>query len=1070
MAARDPAAQVLLLQLQRTAGNQSVMRLARSGCLDRLDLKASPAPPGPDRADAAAANPAPASAAPRGPSPAVPAEVSAAQPAAPAGAAAAESANPASDTTAAPASIAASVTSAASSGVPGTLTWTLTRLQTARPSTFCAEAAAATKAGQAEWAAQREAGTLESAPVPTGLATGEPVTPAETPEIPLPELNGPTRSSAGAAATVLEPTGDVDPAHADEWSRAGTAALDATATPPVPAPVAPRLRSPASGDLPKTAAPPVSALTPPGALPAADADALTTLDLNMGPKLPGEVSRFLAPALAADQLHATEVAAVKEEAGAGRGRIDSETRHKQTDAGTAADRQVQDLHRGWVSQRATLVGEHKTWMREQSASSRGEAQQTIADANSQAKARVDEAEKSQPEGEHRSSGWWDKIKAAGRAVVGAIRDVAGSVVSVVAGILDTARRKIHDILDRLGRAIRQRIDAAVQAIAQAAKRAWAAMAAAIEKAQDFVKRLAAAAAALARKLWADLKARLAAAWDRLSRAVKAAFDAARALASKIASALATLREILKILRSGALEKLFEATKDPAKLARPIVDKAAPLVDLVPPKADQLTREKGLEVPPPAATRDRGSGTMRVQRSPAPQQSVGDQAADLILQGRIKEGEPEIPAPAPGEGFWSGVWRHLKAAGNHFLQNWKTTLINIVWSLLTFYPVLLQEGPKLWGECKGVIFGGGGVDRFDHVLGVLRHLVNMVAGLVATAGIWALIIGAFTGPGEAIVVGAYETISLGVIAADVALGLVEMGKAWYSATREGISSKTRETYLGMFSGSVISTAITIVLVVLGAIASRLAKAFKARRAAAAGESAEGAKPKSEAGSGDRKGAGQPEVRPDEPLSTEAKVGDPAHSEAIRTGTVRGELHPDFPKLKAEAEGFGFKLERSDKAQAWIMEVVDESGNIIRTEKKLYYIDGMRYIDFEHELGHIRQMMERFQGKPPPLERMVQKADGTLRKAQGSELHGILTVDQNAVAELHNRLQEYVRLKERGAGPDLLREHETGVQAWYRKARSAGLISEKSSLTKWAQEHFPDLADLERKYVGEGGKLR
>ena len=128
----------------------------------------------------------------------------------------------------------------------------------------------------------------------------------------------------GVQTCALPISGDVDPAHADEWSRAGTAALDATATPPVPAPVAPRLRSPASGDLPKTAAPPVSALTPPGALPAADADALTTLDLNMGPKLPGEVSRFLAPALAADQRHATEVAAVKEEAGAGRGRIDSE--------------------------------------------------------------------------------------------------------------------------------------------------------------------------------------------------------------------------------------------------------------------------------------------------------------------------------------------------------------------------------------------------------------------------------------------------------------------------------------------------------------------------------------------------------------------------------------------------------------------------------------------------------------------------------------------------------------------------------------------------------------------------
>ncbi len=206
----------------------------------------------------------------------------------------------------------------------------------------------------------------------------------------------------------------------------------------------------------------------------------------------------------------------------------------------------------------------------------------------------------------------------------------------------------------------------------------------------------------------------------------------------------------------------------------------------------------------------------------------------------------VSAAAPGEGFWGGVWRHMKAAGNHFLQNWVTTLINLVYSLLLFYPVLLQEGPKLWEECKGVIYGGGGVDRFDHVLGVLRHLVNIIAGLVATTGIWAFIIALLFPPAEIVVVPAYVAISAGVIAADIVVGLAEMGKAWYSATRDGISAKTRETYLSMFSSSAISTAITIILVSIGAIASRLAKAFKAWRAggADAGESVKptGEKPK------------------------------------------------------------------------------------------------------------------------------------------------------------------------------------------------------------------------------------
>jgi hypothetical protein len=271
----------------------------------------------------------------------------------------------------------------------------------------------------------------------------------------------------------------------------------------------------------------------------------------------------------------------------------------------------------------------------------------------------------------------------------------------------------------------------------------------------------------------------------------------------------------------------------------VIDRAAPFAEQVPAKANELTVAEGARVPPPAADTSAASPIQRLQRKEAtPDKSIGDQAGELILEGRIKESEPDVPPPAPGEGFWSGVWRHLKASGNHFLQNWKTTLISLIYSLLLFYPVLLQEGPKLWNECKQTIFGGGGVDRFDHVLGVLRHLVNIVAGLVATTGIWALIIGAFTGLGEVIVAGAYEAVSLAVIGADVALGFAEMGKAWYSATRDGISAQTRETYLSMFGGSVISTAITIVLVILGAVASRLAKAFKTRRPLPPGEDVKG----------------------------------------------------------------------------------------------------------------------------------------------------------------------------------------------------------------------------------------
>ena len=213
--------------------------------------------------------------------------------------------------------------------------------------------------------------------------------------------------------------------------------------------------------------------------------------------------------------------------------------------------------------------------------------------------------------------------------------------------------------------------------------------------------------------------------DVLQAALNKAIDVLENVALlpfKIASALETFWEIMKLLKSGFLERLFELAKDPKKVAQLIVAKVEPLAGQVPPKADQLAVQKGQEggTPEPAASSGRRTTVQR--QSAAPEKSFGDKAAELILEGGIKQDPPKIPASAPGEGFWSGVWRHMKAAGNHFLENWVTTLINLVYSLLLFYPVLLNEGPKLWEECKGVIYGGGGVDRFDHVLGVLRQLV------------------------------------------------------------------------------------------------------------------------------------------------------------------------------------------------------------------------------------------------------------------------------------------------------------------------------------------------------------
>jgi hypothetical protein len=95
--------------------------------------------------------------------------------------------------------------------------------------------------------------------------------------------------------------------------------------------------------------------------------------------------------------------------------------------------------------------------------------------------------------------------------------------------------------------------------------------------------------------------------------------------------------------------------------------------------------------------------------------------------------------------------------------------------------------------------------------------------------------------------------------------------------------------------------------------------------------------------------------------------------------------------------------------------------------------MLFLDFEHEVGHAKQL-QCLGNNAPPTERVVEVVDGNGRvRFKPSKVNdGVLNNNQNAVTEYHNRLEEYLRLVERGAGPDLLREHAEGVADWRRRA--------------------------------------
>ncbi|HKT01473.1 MAG TPA: hypothetical protein VJT31_18275, partial [Rugosimonospora sp.] len=549
------------------------------------------------------------------------------------------------------------------------------------------------------------------------------------------------------------------------------------------------------------------------------------------------------PAAAAGSAHGEAVATVGAQAREQIATVASDTSGRQQEAVTAADAEVGGLHEAWSTEKAGIVEQHRTAIAQDAGQTRAEAARTMADADQQAKA---EAEKSDSGG---GGGLWDRIKSAGSAVAGAVKGLASAVAAGVTRILNAARERVNGMLDRLVNAVKERVGGALRAIADGARRVAGAITTAIGKARDLVTRLARAARDLAGRLWQAAAERLNRLWQALKAAARAAVAAATALVRKVGAALALVRDILKLLNNKLLAFIMEVLQDPqGKVVAPVVAKAEPLAGGVPAKADELAHQSVAQEPAGGAAAQR----MVVQRAPV-----------------------QADPPVPGEGFWGGVGRHLSAAGRNFTQNWAAILGKVVLDVLTWIPMLVDEGPKLWNEIKMTWTGGGGLDRLDHALQALRHLVSIVGGTLATIGVWALIIAWLGGPvAEGAALAAYEGVSWAVIGADLTLALVELSKYAYSATRPGIDPEVREQYLSMFASSGIAAAVTLVLIALGLLAARLAKALKLRRAAAA------------AGAAGKEKAPPPPVKDDRPPAPPT-----TDKPSVRFGRPEDGYHPD-----------------------------------------------------------------------------------------------------------------------------------------------------------------------------------
>jgi len=192
----------------------------------------------------------------------------------------------------------------------------------------------------------------------------------------------------------------------------------------------------------------------------------------------------------------------------------------------------------------------------------------------------------------------------------------------------------------------------------------------------------------------------------------------------------------------------------------------------------------------------------------------------------------------------------------------------------------------------------------------------------------------------------------------------------------------------------------------------------------------------------------------------KLGEAATDETIRAETVQMELHPDYEFRLQAARDRGFNIEFTTRdPHVATSEIVDEQGNVLSKTRTLYLQPKMRFLDLEHEMGHIEQL-ERL--GYPSMHRSIRLPSGALATAKGAP--GLFTTKMDKVTEYHNRLSEFARLRDR-VPRDVLADEYQGIQKYRTEAETAGLgrpdrAGNPNTLTQWAQEHFPEIPELEQ----------
>ena len=142
-----------------------------------------------------------------------------------------------------------------------------------------------------------------------------------------------------------------------------------------------------------------------------------------------------------------------------------------------------------------------------------------------------------------------------------------------------------------------------------------------------------------------------------------------------------------------------------------------------------------------------------------------------------------------------------------------------------------------------------------------------------------------------------------------------------------------------------------------------------------------------------------------------------------------------------------------------------GTLSGVERTVNVVPGMRYLDLEHEVGHVHQLTDptRFPDGPPAFKHVHYDPSGRMHTINDLPR---LTKPQNVIAEYHVRVEEYLRLRERGVPEDVLSRHREGVLEYRREYQD--VVRHKHRDQRWRDEHFSDIPLLDAKFraLGDG----